>query len=143
MKIGLLRGEDSAIWEKEYGFVGSEMTKGTVNLKEPFYYHQYKDIEFSNKSYFELLCVTCECWLSGRAIRFDKDTTTFGLSTYSRYGSRDNVTVSCGAVYLMDSGAYVSKEHNFRPIVSINLDDAGLKLEKKLSSEETYILSEI
>ena len=131
-------------WEEivtDDGKMGNQMSKGDNNttFKQSYYAHEYKQNEFINDKYYDLIFIRTDksdsgaYWLAGRYVLLHENNCSSGLENV--YYSDDFSRVAGDGLLSSDSNGGVNKTYNLRPIVSINLKSSGCKMTEKVGND--------
>ena len=129
------------IWEKEIEIndkIKSEDKGDNTEFKQSYYAHNYfnKENEFKNKIYYELLSGISDesngfetiYWLSGRSLRLYD---SVGVFCINHVDCKSENRFFVGGTWTFKSdGTDSSVSYSLRPVVSINLKECGLTLDR-------------
>ena len=131
-------------WEKignGEGQFGNGMLGGTteIALKGSYYWHHYKEDEFINDKYYDLVFKDTDnhfteiYWLANRMSHAESDEVgNFGLAAI---GGHDKGGYIHGYTIYDTKGTPYEQQWKLRPIVSINLKDSGCTMTKETSTD--------
>ncbi len=139
-------GEDKECkkWEEkgtENGQISEKMTEGLSStvFKQSYYSHTYKEEEFPNKKYYNLIFRKADgqtgtgvYWLAGRWSFLFDDHCDFGV----QMEGADVYSALCSSI-----GSSFSLQRTVRPIVSISLNESGCSIENISIDEDGYVTS--